>query len=92
MLNAGSSSTAAFFQTINLDEVYHAVMGMLLSWLVSQYPTQYPASAALFHQTEAISIIRQRLSQGLHDEVTYLSILCAMQTSVSRDPKLHEHL
>ena len=83
MLDAGSPYTNDFFPTINVDEVYHAVVGMLLTWLVTQFPTQYPMSAALFHQAEAISTLRERLSRGIYDEVTYLSVLCAMQTAVS---------
>ncbi len=89
MLDAGSPATAAFFPTIDLKEVYHAVVGMLLSWLATQFPTQYTLSSARFHQVQAISKLRQRLSQGQHNEETYLGVLCAMQTAVSlRIPEL----
>ncbi|KAJ9611492.1 hypothetical protein H2200_004676 [Cladophialophora chaetospira] len=81
MLDAGSPYTVSFFPTIAMDDVYHAVVGMLLSWLATQFPTQYPMSTALYHQAQALAAIRQRLNQGIYDEVTYLSVLCAMQAA-----------
>jgi hypothetical protein len=57
-------------------------MGLVLTWLSIAYPSQYPLSAGLFYHAKAIPHLRQRLSQGLHDDETYLSILCVMQTEV----------
>lgn len=82
MLDAGSSSAADFFPILDLKVIYHGIMGMFLCWLSTQYPTQYPLSAALFHQSQALPALRNRLSQGIHDNETYFNILCAMQTDV----------
>jgi len=82
MLDAGSQQSAAFFPLIDTKEVYHSVMSMFLSWLSTQYPSQYPLSAAVHHQTQAITVIRRRLSQGIQDDETYVNILCAMQADV----------
>ena len=83
MLEAGTPAAIASFKTIELNNVYHAVMGVCLTWLATQFPTQYSLSAARHHQEQAIPILRQRLSERAYDEETHLSILCAMQTAVS---------
>jgi hypothetical protein len=83
MLEAGSPKATAFFPLLDMKEIYHSTMSMFLSWLSSQYPSQYPLSAALHHRSQAIQIIRQRLSQGMHDDATYINILCSMQTDVN---------
>jgi hypothetical protein len=87
MLDAGNPSAMAFFPSVDLRDVYHAVMGMLLSWLASQFPSQYPLDAALYHQAQSIPLIRERLSGRMLNEATFLSILCAMQTDVCPNTK-----
>jgi hypothetical protein len=82
MLDAGSPCATNFFLIVDLKAIYHSIMGMFLSWLSTQYPTQYPLSAALFHHSQALPLLRSRLAQGLHDNETYLAILCSMQTEV----------
>lgn len=82
MLDAGNPYAGAFFPTIDLKVIYHAVMGVFLSWLSTQYPSKYPISAALYHQGKAIPILRRLLSEGVYNDETYVSILCAMQTEV----------
>src|SRR6202012_877065 len=83
MLDAGNPYAVAFFSTVDFQAIYHAVMGVFLSWLSTQYPSLYPISAALHHQGQAIPILRRRLTRGLYNDETYISILCAMQTEVS---------
>jgi hypothetical protein len=84
MLDAGSPHAVSFFSVINFKEIYHAAMGMLLSWLHGEFPKVYTLSAARFHQAQAIPILRQRLAQGMHNDETYVIMLCAMQTDVRR--------
>jgi predicted DNA-binding protein (UPF0278 family) len=84
MLDAGAPYAANFFPILDFKEVYYSVMGMFLSWLATQFPTQYQISAALFYQAQAIPILRDRLSRGLYNDETYFSILCAMQTDVRK--------
>lgn len=88
MLDAGNPSAMAFFPSVDLKDVYHAIMGMLLSWLASQFPSQYPLDVALYHQAQSIPLIRERLSSSILNEATFLSILCAMQTDVSSNTKI----
>jgi hypothetical protein len=66
----------------NANEIYHAVMGMLLSWLSTRYPTKYPLSAALHYHGLNISRLRYRLSQRKFNEETFVNVLCAVQTEV----------
>jgi hypothetical protein len=82
MLDGGSVAAAKFFITISLKEVYYPVMGLILTWISTVFPSQYPLSAGLFYHAKAIPQLRQRLCQGLHDNDTYISILCVMQTEV----------
>lgn len=82
MLDAGSPYATNFFSILDFKDIYHAVLGMLLSWLHGEFPKQYPLSAARFHQAKAIPILRQRLIQGMHNDETYAIMLCAMQTDV----------
>src|ERR1700761_6655765 len=82
LLDAGNPHALEFFRTLDLRRVYYAVSSVLLGWLHLQYPSTNPLSAALFHQTRAISLIRQRLSDAQHDDETYLILLCVLQTDV----------
>jgi len=89
MLDAGNPYAVAFFSTLDFKAVYHSVMSVFLSWLSTQYPSMYPISAALYHHGQAIPLLRRRLTQGLHNDETYISILCAMQTEVSKIDIVH---
>jgi hypothetical protein len=82
MLDAGTPEATALFPLLDLRNIYHSTMSMFLSWLSTVYPSQYPLSAALHHRSQALPIIRQRLSQGMRDDATYINILCIMQTDV----------
>lgn len=82
LLDAGSPNALAFFSAIDFKEIYHAVLGMLLSWLHFEFPKQYPLSAARYHQAQTIPLLRERLAQGQHNDETYVIMLCAMQTDV----------
>jgi hypothetical protein len=82
MFDGDSTCAAEFFINITLKHVYHAIMGLVLTWLSTVYPSQYPQSADLFHHGKAIPYLRQRLSRGLYDDETYVSALCVMQTEV----------
>jgi hypothetical protein len=82
MLDSASASAALFFITVDLKEVYYSLMALILTWLSTAYPSQYPLSAGLFYHGKAIPHLRQRLSKRFHDNETYISILCVMQTEV----------
>jgi|SRR5271163_2144377 len=82
ILDSGNPCAMTFFPTVDLKEVFHAVMAVLMSWISVQWPCQVPLSVALFYQSQAITLLRQRLAQGLHNDETYLCILCAMKTDV----------
>ena len=89
MLDAGNPHALGFFPAVDLREVYHAVMSALLGWLYFQYPSQHPLSAAIFHQGQAIPLLRQRFSQGLHNDETYLILLCLLQTDARLLDNMH---
>ena len=84
MLDAGSPAAVRYFPTVDFSEIYHAAMGMMLCWLATQFPSVYPIGAGLHHQAQSLPIIRQRLKTRIFDSVTFLNILCAMQTDVCR--------
>ncbi|KAJ9616872.1 hypothetical protein H2200_000592 [Cladophialophora chaetospira] len=80
MVDTGSE-TVAIFESIPPEEICEAFLLVVFSWLCIRNPEQYQSSV-LFHQTRTLSMLRERLSQGLHDLKTHIILMCIMQTDV----------
>lgn len=83
MLDAVTVCAAAFFSSVDLKNAYYSVMSARLTWLSTQYPNQFSSTTALHYHSQAIQLLRRRFRDGIHNDETCFSALCAMQTDVS---------
>ncbi|KIW33133.1 uncharacterized protein PV07_00004 [Cladophialophora immunda] len=80
MLDGATPYAARFLANVDVKDVYPAIISMSLTWFWTQFPTQYLLNSARYYRSQAISTLRQRMTQDNVREDVVLTVICLLQT------------